>query len=356
MLDIDPKNTPSTAAIRRTLATLLDHALGNHKLCRHMTDGRRPQFRAFAYSGICRCFKRPNQTLHPEMDVLETGKCSTCKCERQPFLNCQDCGAIYAWHLAAGRITLTYRYEWQFWKPTSPGWLNLLDDMPHGGGVFHQSNRHILWCDEPGCATAREPRWDNLIKEGTWLHHIRYGSGLVGLNNEESRDYEILWSRYHGLPGQIEGACYSMPEHTLGSAYRERTKDILFASRHGGAGAGGSAHMDYCKTEEDLRRELFRKPTRVKVKSTPKRPLSPPERSSPNPTTGLSEAAIQAMWDRAAVHLRKMSLTELRDGLDESMAQLGYGSPARRRALRDKVIARLNETDPQESVASSAPK
>jgi hypothetical protein len=228
--------------------------------------------------------------------------------------------------------------------------------MPHGGGVFHQSNRHILWCDEPGCATAREPRWDNLIKEGTWLHHIRYGSGLVGLNNEESRDYEILWSRYHGLPGQIEGACYSMPEHTLGSAYRERTKDILFASRHGGAGAGGSAHMDYCKTEEDLRRELFRKPTRVKVKSTPKRPLSPPERSSPNPTTGLSEAAIQAMWDRAAVHLRKMSLTELRDGLDESMAQLGYGSPARRRALRDKVIARLNETDPQESVASSAPK
>lgn len=61
MLDIDPKNTPSTAAIRRTLATLLDNALGNHKLCRHMTDGRRPQFRAFAYSGICRCFKPPNQ-------------------------------------------------------------------------------------------------------------------------------------------------------------------------------------------------------------------------------------------------------------------------------------------------------
>ncbi|KAK7402826.1 hypothetical protein QQX98_011418 [Neonectria punicea] len=186
LLDIDSKNAPTTEAIRETVANLVGGAFYNYKPCKHTTDGK--QIRAFARSGICEWFKQPGNTRSPE-DMWP--------CDRQRYLDCTECGAIYAWYLVAGRITLTYR------------------------GIFNENNRHLLWCDSPGCATGRGPRWEDMVKEEIWLHHVRYGKGL-GVGCKESRDYSILRRR----SGHSK-KCYRMPPHTLEPAYAQSTKDIL---------------------------------------------------------------------------------------------------------------------------------
>ncbi|KAH6894119.1 hypothetical protein B0T10DRAFT_558281 [Thelonectria olida] len=142
LLDIDSENPPSTIAIRETLAYLVGGAFRNNKPCKHVLDGE--QMRAFAYSGICECFKQPGNTERQ------------CRCDRQQDFKCTECAAVYAWHLRAGRITLSYRCIQTPWKPTSPSWLGLLDDMPHRG--------HLLWCDIPGCATRRGPNWKDMVR------------------------------------------------------------------------------------------------------------------------------------------------------------------------------------------------
>ncbi|KAI5461562.1 hypothetical protein BGZ63DRAFT_356947 [Mariannaea sp. PMI_226] len=164
LLDINPKNPPSTEAIRETLANLfLDGAaFCYHKPCKHMLDGER--IRAFAYSGICECFKQPGNTRHPRKDGI-TDRKYKCPCDRQRRLKCADCGALYAWYLVAGRITLSYRSVQHIEKPTSPAWLGLLDDVPNREDIFNEDNRHLIWCDSPGCATGRGPRWEEMVKE-----------------------------------------------------------------------------------------------------------------------------------------------------------------------------------------------
>ena len=101
-----------------------------------------------------------------------------------------------------------------------------------------------------------------MVKEETWLHHIRHG-GFLGTGNAESRDYEILWSRNQGLNGHPEGA-YSIPEHTLGSAYDERTKGILRAIKHAAGACEAPSVHDGQKDLEDLRHELLRRSAAAK--------------------------------------------------------------------------------------------
>ncbi|KPM36414.1 hypothetical protein AK830_g10140 [Neonectria ditissima] len=212
LLDLDSNNPPSTAAIRDTLANLVGDAFRNQKPCRHMADGER--IRGFVRSGICECFKWPGKTRNPT-DV--------CSCDRQIYLECADCGASYAWGLTNGRITLTYQYIWQVWEPTSPGWLSLLDGVPHRGSIFNEDNRHLLWCDSPGCATGMGARWEDMVKEETWLHQFRYSQGK-GARSEKSNDCSVLLTRFY-----CSDKTYKMPPHTFGSASTDAAKSIIRA-------------------------------------------------------------------------------------------------------------------------------
>ncbi|CAG9981985.1 unnamed protein product [Clonostachys byssicola] len=144
LLDIDSRDPPSTAGIRSTLQQLIvGGALRNHKTCPHMADGK--VLSDFISAAVCDCFRKPY------------------------------CGALYTWALTSGRMTLIYRYSWSVFKPTSPAWLNLLDDLPTLAGIFHEKNKHIFWCDSPACATGRDLRpWQDMVKEEMGLHYERH--------------------------------------------------------------------------------------------------------------------------------------------------------------------------------------
>ncbi|CAI6101381.1 unnamed protein product [Clonostachys chloroleuca] len=113
LLDIDSRDPPSTAGIRRTLQQLIvGGALRNHKTCPHMADGK--ALSDFISAAVCDCFRKP-------------------------------------------------------------AWLSLLDDIPTLAGIFHEKNKHIFWCDSPGCATGRDiGLWQDMVKEEMGLHHERY--------------------------------------------------------------------------------------------------------------------------------------------------------------------------------------
>lgn len=106
------------------------------------------------------------------------------------YLECRECAATYCWHLRLGRITLSYRYSWIIWQPTSPAWINLLDGGPRGLGMFNEDNRHLLWCDEPGCATGMGRRWEEMLKQAIWLQDVLYGAR----ENKEGAHHSRCWS------------------------------------------------------------------------------------------------------------------------------------------------------------------
>lgn len=198
LLQVDGKNPPSVDAIRETLGILIGECLRgySHKPCRHMRDGRK--LRDFAQRGICQCFTQSDIVKCPRSDF----KNHKCWCDRKPWLCCADCGAVYNWRLDTGRISLHYSYEWSAWKPTSLAWLNLLDGVPER--VFNEDNRHLLWCDSPGCPNATGRRRDDLVKEETWLQRARYGDGRAG--GKQAGDHEELF--------KAERERCSLPRHT----------------------------------------------------------------------------------------------------------------------------------------------
>ncbi|KAK7228243.1 hypothetical protein V2G26_000413 [Clonostachys chloroleuca] len=201
LLDIDSRDPPSTAGIRRTLQQLIvGGALRNHKTCPHMADGK--ALSDFISAAVCDCFRKPGTSKIPDIGLFEGTPCecshpwngcsryrnkcfcsfsdrprflNACARSRKQFLTCEDCGALYTWALTSGRITLIYRYSWSVYKPTSPAWLSLLDDLPTLAGIFLEKNKHIFWCDSPGCATGRDMGlWQDMVKEEMGLHRERY--------------------------------------------------------------------------------------------------------------------------------------------------------------------------------------
>lgn len=180
LLDIDSRDPPSLEGIRDTLQQLIvGGALRNHKTCPHMADGK--ALSEFISAAVCDCFRKPGRSKTPDIGLFEGTPCECsrhwngCARSRKQFLTCEGCGALYTWALTSGRITLIYRYSWSVYKPTSPAWLSLLDDLPTLAGIFHEKNKHIFWCDSPGCATGRDMGlWQDMVKEEMGLHHERF--------------------------------------------------------------------------------------------------------------------------------------------------------------------------------------
>lgn len=193
ILDIDPEFPPSIMNIRREVAKSIEGIFAQHKPCRHMVEDSQ-QLRAFAFSGLCKCFSDPSTEKVPR-DPLSSTRQHGCSCRRKHYLECRECAATYSWHLKYGRITLSYRYEWDIGQPTSPAWIAMLDGGPKELGIFSQDNQYLLWCDDPSCATGMGRRWEEMIKEAVRLQRILYGKKKhkgVGY----SRNWDILKSAH----------------------------------------------------------------------------------------------------------------------------------------------------------------
>lgn len=162
LLDIDLWKTPSLETIRETLSSLVVDALCNHRLCPHVSAGE--EIRAFIQSGICKCFAYPGRS---DTNNNRLYSLPDCKCKRQRTLKCRHCDAKYTWYFFRGRITLSYR-RCAAWvdKPSDPAWIANLDERSYRDELFTEANRHVLWCDTPGCRTGTRRRWEELVKEG----------------------------------------------------------------------------------------------------------------------------------------------------------------------------------------------
>ncbi|KAL2208383.1 hypothetical protein CC79DRAFT_1320014 [Sarocladium strictum] len=121
LLDIDPQNPPTVDSLRQTLLSILEDRLKTVKACEHVPKGR--HLVHFIQQGICSCFTHPGQYIHPFSEDSR----DDCYCMRRRDLTCNDCGAVYAWYLAAGHVMLLHRYVWNVHMPTSPAWYALLD-------------------------------------------------------------------------------------------------------------------------------------------------------------------------------------------------------------------------------------
>jgi hypothetical protein len=147
---------PTVSAVRRALSNLVaGGALDNHRLCPHVTAEKEMQ--EFIQASICKCFIRRRHFKYED-------RFGTCECQRQVNLQCPVCGAVYTWLRYGGQVLLSFRYIWTVQRPTSPGWLNLVDKSSIER-LFTPDNRHILWCDTPSCRTNTRGRWEALVKE-----------------------------------------------------------------------------------------------------------------------------------------------------------------------------------------------
>lgn len=197
LLDIGTVMAPTVEAVREAVREAVQKALSTangalrqQKHCGHLSLDR--QLRDFVYSGICECFTRAGNTVCPPNRKTRTELQVECECNpvRDVYLECPVCGAVYSWFLAAGRVFLAYRYRWDMFGPASPAWLGLLDASSCRDQVMSESNKHVLWCDTPGCGTRRGHRWERLMK--TELSRRQ----TTGLHTDMSRtDCSIMYSR-----------------------------------------------------------------------------------------------------------------------------------------------------------------
>jgi hypothetical protein len=218
LLDIDREYPPTLQDLRRVVAAILESTFssgnGTHRRpCRHVLDGQ--QLRAFAFAAICKCFCNPS-----------SDKAALCDCVRKQCLECKDCGAVYSFYLQPGRISLAYHFKWEVVQPTSPAWISLLEGGPEGLGMFDEENRHLLWCDSPGCATVMGPRWEERLKEATWLQPLLYGE-----EDRRGGDWRAIEDE-HRTRGNLRdaGAClggFELAPHLQASRFEQSTRDFL---------------------------------------------------------------------------------------------------------------------------------
>lgn len=218
LLDIDTKHPPSLRDVQKELARLVEAALLRHKPCRHVTDGQ--QLRAFAHSGICKCFCDPSIKERVPQESSSSMIKDSCTCPRKHYLICRECAATYSWHYKHGRITLSYCYNWSVLYPTSPVWINLLDQGPEELGMLTEETRHLLWCDRPGCATGMRRRWEEMLKEAIWLQDRLYGK-QPDKKLDYSMDWKILEAEertnfYRSKKQDISKGGYYLTPHLIG--------------------------------------------------------------------------------------------------------------------------------------------
>ncbi|KAK0384584.1 hypothetical protein NLU13_8670 [Sarocladium strictum] len=191
ILDMEQRNMPTLSGIREALLEIVSHDPAHARVvCTHLE--RRGRLRDFVRSGVCACFTEPGRLLRP----FSNDTAHDCSCERERYLACEDCGAEYAWCLAAGRVSLCQRYVWLIQRPISPSWILRLDEGSYGHLLFTESTRHVLWCESRGCVTRHRRRWISMIK----LNMLR----------ENDRD---LCTDYGAALVRSEHTAFQMPKH-----------------------------------------------------------------------------------------------------------------------------------------------
>lgn len=203
LFDIDAQSIPSLMQVRAAIQTALNgNLLDNLPCCQHVL--RQGKLQKFARDGICRCFIKPDNTNYPG---TESGpEAFRCHCKRVHVLDCETCSGAFAWQLISGRIFLSYRYYWLIRRPTSPSWMALLDHMSEG--IYTKDNKHLLWCDQPGCANVSRTRWLELIKQEACLQYARSRDKKEDQETEKIR--EDYWTMYFRKTEGQQG-CYKMP-------------------------------------------------------------------------------------------------------------------------------------------------
>lgn len=153
---------PTVASIQRALSEVVLNAFNEHKLCPHISADK--EIQTFIQRGICKCFS--SRSL-----ILPYSEHNLCKCQRQATLECRICGAVYTWHMGASHVILSFRYVWHIQRPTSPGWLGLID-QEFKKKLFTKENQNVLWCETPNCRTNTRGRWEALVKENLEREYI----------------------------------------------------------------------------------------------------------------------------------------------------------------------------------------
>lgn len=146
---------PTLASVRRALSEVVLNAFHEHKLCPHISADK--EIQTFIQLGICECFSSYGL-------IAFNNRFQSCKCQRQVTLECRMCGAVYTWLIEDRRVILSFQYVWHIQRPTSPGWLGLID-KEFKEKLFTKENQNVLWCETPNCRTNTRGRWEALVKE-----------------------------------------------------------------------------------------------------------------------------------------------------------------------------------------------
>lgn len=181
LLHMEKESMPTLSSIKKSLQRLAPAALQNHghHLCPHMSAEK--DIREFVRTGICECFTKYEMVA--QFDAI-----TDCECQRQEYIECRICGAMCMWRHWKGVIALSYRYSWDVRKPTSIGWLGLLNKH-YRDRILDEDRRHVFWCDEPECRTNTRPRWEAVIKDASDWRHLEQ-EGLTG--DHHKADWGIM--------------------------------------------------------------------------------------------------------------------------------------------------------------------
>ena len=140
---------PDARAVREIAAKMLPKALEGRAYCSHLSTDS--ELRGLARATLCQHF-----LSQEHVEKVGTPSCRVC--DQRNMLNCRLCGATFFWKKSGKLISLCYRYVWKMEKPTSRGWLGLLDEKAYREMVYSENTRHVLWCEVEGCWTGKARR------------------------------------------------------------------------------------------------------------------------------------------------------------------------------------------------------
>jgi hypothetical protein len=91
-------------------------------------------------------------------------------------------------------IILSSQYIWHIQRPTSPGWLGLID-KEYKEKLFTEQNHNVLWCKTQTCRTNTRGRWEALVKEDIERDYMNAPDG----DADDCYDYiEALFASQEG--------------------------------------------------------------------------------------------------------------------------------------------------------------
>ncbi|KAF9769429.1 hypothetical protein IL306_013146 [Fusarium sp. DS 682] len=180
-------------------------------LCKHFSSKILDECLA-SDSSKCSCFPRSEEGLH-KCTILDQRPSAICKiCRAQYHLSLR-----YDSRLQQSRgqtlVDLSVTREFLVKNFLSPSWLFNLnynqDKECHPrlkrNPLLNEETKHVLWCDNPGCATGSECRWERMAL--TYLNDA-YENGELhdGCDYGQARDRDMGWLSleydvFHGSKG-----------------------------------------------------------------------------------------------------------------------------------------------------------